>query len=125
MKASELHPGAYLAAKDGGWPRLFTIERFEEHNKVGDDIKPAIYFREEERGLIINKTVTNQIAVMYGDETDDWIGKQIVVYVDNNVTYGGKPTPALRVRKPKQAAKPAPPPEPDPVRDDMDDDIPF
>lgn len=124
MKIGEVFPGAFLAAKDGGWPKKFTIDRFEEHMKVGDDIKPAIYFREEERGLIINKTIANQLTVMYGDETEDWIGKPVVLYVDENVTFGGKLTPALRVRKPKQqAAKPTP--VPDPARDDMDDRIPF
>jgi hypothetical protein len=47
-----------------------------------------------------------------------------VLYVDPNVSYGGKVVGGIRVRAPKKSA--AAPPPPPPVSDDLtDDDIPF
>jgi len=73
------------------------------------------------------------------EDTDDWIGKQVIVFVDENVSFGGELVGGLRIRKHKVAAPVAPTapraaapqrqaaPQAAPASgfDDMADDIPF
>jgi hypothetical protein len=129
MKIGEAFPGEFLRKEDGGWPRKFTISHIEREMKVGDDIKPVVFFTGEERGLVLNKTTSGQITEICGsDETDDWTFREVVVYVDPDVMFGGKKVGGLRVRAPKlqQAAKPVQKPAPArSIEAEMDDDIPF
>jgi len=50
---------------------------------------------------------------MLGDETDNWIGKEITLYNDPTVSMGDQIVGGIRVQYMP------------PVSDDMDDDIPF
>lgn len=73
----------------------------------GDDreTKAVIWFRETDKGLVLNKTNATAIAQAHGDDTDDWTGKKIALFV-SEVEFRGKMTLAIRVRlrKPKAAA---------------------
>ena len=71
--------------------------------KLGNDMKPAVYFQGKEKKLVIlNKTNFGRIAYLYGNDTDAWIGKEIVIYPEL-VEYAGKPTvEAIRVRPPER-----------------------
>lgn len=128
-KIGALFPGEFWAGKDGGWPRKFTISHLVESMKVGEDMKPVLFFIGEERGLALGPTTGAQVAEACGTEDyEDWVSREIVVYFDPNIMFGGKRTGGLRVRAPKQqAAKPAakPVPKQTTVDEDMDDDIPF
>ena len=104
-----------------------------EFEVLGDNKKLILYFEGKDRGLVLNKTNANNIANAYGDDTDDWIGKQIVLF-EAMVDFQGRTVPAIRVRmpqikdKPKQAVRPASADMQDrrPVPpDDMNDEIPF
>jgi hypothetical protein len=61
-----------------------------------------------------------------GDDTDDWIGKQVILYNDESIQFAGKVTGGLRFKRLKTAAKPRPAA---PVMEDedatQDSDIPF
>lgn len=74
--------------------------------------KLVVWFTNDERGLVLNKTNNRAIRSAYGDDTADWVGKIIVVF-PTMVDMRGKMTPALRVRipPPKQAAAAAAAPE--------------
>jgi hypothetical protein len=142
MRVGDMTPGRFLKQQDvGETGLLLTMARVEEGD-VGTEGKPEtrwiLYFEEEERGMVLNKTNIALLGKLYGDETDDWAGQQVVLYTDPNVMYGGKPVGGLRVRKPKprpvkstRATKPAPLvpalPEPDEeeVSVDHDEDAPF
>ena len=114
-----------------------------EQEKVGDDMKLILYFQGKEKGMVLNKTNANAIADVYGGETEDWYGKQIILF-EQMVDFQGKRVPGLRIRAPRREAAPARQPqrqmadadfddrpEPPPRREaparnaDMDDDIPF
>jgi hypothetical protein len=113
MKASDLNDQ----------PVLFTMSHviLEE---VGDDSRPVLYFQGKEKGLVLNKTNSNNIAFLYGDDTDGWGGKPLVLF-PAMVDYQGQTKPAIRVRAPKKgAATPAPAAAPK-VAPPMDDEIPF
>ena len=112
MKLTEAFPSAWLKADDVPFPRTFTIRgaRMEEIGQQKDQ-KVVIYFQEEEKGLIINKTVWAQIANIVGsDDTDNWGGKSVELFRDM-VNFQGKMVPGLRARPPQQRfTQPAPAP---------------
>ena len=79
-----------------------------------EELKPVVYFTGREKGLGLNKTNANTIEDMFGAETDDWIGKWIVLHPDET-DFGGKRVPCIRIRlKPGEEAAAI-----------SEDDIPF
>lgn len=124
MKIGEAFPSDYLKASDVERTVLFTMSHVEMRD-VGDDHKPVLFFIGQQKGLVLNRTNSATISDAYGEDTEGWQGKQLVLFKDDNVYYAGKKTPAIRVRKPKiKATQPAPEPPP-PIEDDMADEIPF
>lgn len=107
MNINEAFPSKYLKASDlqGGTPTV-TIDRVEME-MMGDDRKMVVYFHGKQKGLVTNKTNANNIATLYGDDTDDWIGQKIML-VEAMVDFQGKSVPAIRIRGPKtqQTARP-------------------
>ena len=75
--------------------------------------------------LILNATnIRRCVAAFATSETDEWIGKSIVVYDDPEIEFGGKIVGGVRLRAvPKKAAKPKAAPAA-PAADD-DDEISF
>ena len=98
-------PSDYLKAADlDDTPRSLKMQRIEFGVKVGDDEKPILYFSGEPKGLVLNKTNANIISKIYGTETDDWIGKEIILY-NAMVEFKGDMVEAIRVRAPKAGTK--------------------
>ena len=101
-----------------------TIETLGQGRDAQD--KPVVYFTNEDRGFVLNKTNASVIAEMYGPETDDWTGKQITIF-PTQVDFQGKVVDAIRVRKrAKPSARPMgsgnrPAPNRPPVNPDADD----
>jgi arabinogalactan endo-1,4-beta-galactosidase len=130
MQISEAFPSNYLKAADlQGRNALVTIAR-TEYEMIGNDKKLILYFQGKEKGMVLNKTNANNISQIYGDETDDWKGGEIILF-EAMVDFQGKTVPAIRVkaapRKPVQerpGTQPRMKPAGDP-RGDMDDAIPF
>jgi hypothetical protein len=101
MKTSEAFPSRYLKADDIQRDTPVTIESVEmEEVGQGDDqeSKPVIHFKELEKGLVLNVTNSMVIEEMYGDETDEWRGRRIVLYA-TRVQFGKKMVMAIRVRE--------------------------
>ena len=77
--------------------------------------KPLVYFENERRGLILNRTNANTISDICGSEdAEDWVGHTIVL-VSEPVFFAGKTNPGIRVRPPSApmaAVAPAPSPAP-------------
>ena len=131
MKLSEAYPSSFLKADDlQGRDVIATISSVElESIGQGADKeqKLVIGFKGKEKKLVCNKTNAGTIGQLYGDETDDWIGKQIILTA-RDVEYQGKTTLAIRVslKKPATAAAAAKLAPAAPVDDiDMGDAAPF
>ena len=131
MKLSEAYPSSFLKADDlQGRDVIATISSVElESIGQGADKeqKLVIGFKGKEKKLVCNKTNAGTIGQLYGDETDDWIGKQVILTA-RDVEYQGKTTLAIRVslKKPATAAAAAKPAPAAPVDDiDMGDAAPF
>jgi len=133
MKLSEAYPSSFLKADDlQGRDVIATISSVElESIGQGADKeqKLVIGFRGKEKKLVCNKTNAGTIGQLYGDETDDWIGKQVILTA-RDVEYQGKTTLAIRVSLKKPATAAAAPAKPAPAApvDDIDmtsPEVPF
>lgn len=101
MRVSDAFPSQYLKSADlQGRTVKVTIDRYTIE-EVGDDRKPILYFVGKEKGLVLNKTNANEIAFTFGDDMDDWGGKQIELF-SMMVSFQGKNMPGLRVRAVRQ-----------------------
>jgi len=110
-KVSELFPSKWLKAEDlqghevGCQIKNLDLVKFEE------GVKPALYFSGKDKALLLNLTNTRRIAHAHGDDTDDWVGREIILYPDTT-EFNGRTVDCIRVRIP--STTPAP-----------DEDIPF
>ena len=73
------------------------------------EMKWVVHFSEC-KPLVLNSTNGQLISnALSSPETDDWAGKQIVLYNDPNVSFGGKLTGGVRARAVQaQTENPAP-----------------
>lgn len=128
-KTSEMIESKYLKQSDFPDPLIVTVGKVGKINiaKEGDapEHKWAVRFKEFQKPMLLNSTNIKLLEMACGsDDTDDWSGKEIVVYNDEGVSFGGKIVGGLRIRRQESA----------PTRktestktgfDNMDDDIPF
>lgn len=133
MKLSDAFPSNYLKADvdvpDGDEGSLTVVIKDVEMEEIGQGAdkgdKPVVYFQGLAKGLVLNKTNGATISTLYGDDTDDWIGKPVALY-SKDVEYQGKMTRGIRVKSKapampktaKTAAKAA-------AVEDGNEDIPF
>ena len=128
-KISEMKESKFLKQSDVGQPVLWTVHGVEKVNVAKEGAEPefkwAMNFHESDKPLVLNWTNIQLCEKAFAsDDTDQWVGKKIVLYVDPNVSYGGKVVGGIRVRAPKKQA--ATKPAPAPVTEELtDDDIPF
>lgn len=107
---------------------LVTIRKVAERNVARanerPDMKWCMWFAELQKPLVLNTTNINACERITGtDDTDGWKGKQIVLYDDPSIEFGGRTVGGIRVRKPRPGDAPPPPaPAGDPDDDDEQDD---
>lgn len=115
MKRTDAFPSKYLSKTDVNPPIIATIKTVEIEDVGGEgnkETKPVIFFRGDVKPMILNNTNWLIIEESHGADTDDWIGKQIEMYFDPSVMYGGKKVGGVRVRIPAAGAVQAPAPAP-------------
>jgi hypothetical protein len=139
LLASAYDQSKFLKAEDVPTERKLKIKAVtEEPVGIGNDKekKLVVWFTNDSRGLVLNRTNNRTIRGAYGDPVDGWINKIIIAYA-TMAEFRGTMKPALRVRipPPKQGANgqtaakppPVPPPVPaDPVEledDELNDEI--
>jgi hypothetical protein len=88
-----------------------------------DENRWIVYFTEFEKGYVLNVTAIRLYEHLFGNDTDDWKGKQIIIYNDPTVSYAGKITGGIRFRPYKPPVPKAS--KPQAVSDFEDDQIPF
>lgn len=106
----------YLSKADVGEDGLvLTIKGFRMETIEGDDgqeDKMVMHFIEDVKPMVLNRTNSQLVAVATSaSKVGDAKGKQIIVFNDPTVGFGGKITGGLRIRKvggaPKQAPRPS------------------
>ena len=110
----EMVDSKFLKKEDAGDGILVTIKGVEKRD-VGTESEPEqkwVLLLAETKPLVLNSTNLALIEKATGsDDTDDWTGKQIVLFNDENVSFGGKLTGGVRVdvaRTKRHNAKGAP-----------------
>ena len=110
LLASSYDQSRFLNAADLEREKKFRIKAVTEE-AVGEkqEIKLVVWFTNDKRGLVLNKTNNRTIRGAFGDDVAGWKDKIIVIF-PTTALLRGKVTPALRVRipPPKQAATTAP-----------------
>lgn len=136
----EMIESKFLKKEDAGTGVLVTIEGVEKRD-VGTEAEPEqkwVLLLAECKPLVLNSTNLALLEKALGsDNSDDWEGQKVVLFNDENVSFGGKLTGGVRVdvnrtkryhekqKTAAPAAKPAPKQDAAKHFDDMADDIPF
>ena len=124
----------FLKKEDVGGERgvLVTISGCQQANVAmqgaDPEMKWTLAFAELDKPMVLNSTNIHMCAKACGsDNTDDWMGKKVVLYEDPNVTFGGKLVGGIRIRAQITRAAPVVPQKKTPIQQlqDMPDDVPF
>jgi hypothetical protein len=136
---NQVYGSKFLSAADVGSRKIRTkIERARKEDLRNGDgtkrVKFVLHLGGVDKPMVLNATNVDALIEKLGRNPANWIGALIGIYVDPNVTYGGKRVAGLRPRVlgPGSAAKPVGPPmSPEPPQHDsagvenMSDSIPF
>jgi hypothetical protein len=114
MKRGEAFKSKYLGKDDlADGPVIVTIEDLHPVTLKDDDghdeSKTAMTFSDFPKPWLVNFTNWMTCEDAYGEESDDWIGRKIEIFVDPTVMMKGKRTGGVRCRIPttqQQAAVP-------------------
>ena len=131
MKLGQMTESKYLKQADVQQPMLVTITGFAKVNVAQQDEAPenkwTLSFAEFDKPMVLNTTNIQLLGLATGtDDTDEMVGKKIVLYTDPNVSYGGKLVGGLRIRAVRQKPQAVPVARAVPVaqaEDQFDDDI--
>jgi hypothetical protein len=134
-RINEEFASKFLKALDIKKDTVVTIDavNFETFKDDGREAKKVVLeFKGSDKKMVVNKTNRDILVELFGDETDDWEGARITLYVEK-VMFEGKRVPSIRIRDkmPASAKKSAPvaaAAAPEPEGDDEadeDDDVPF
>lgn len=118
MQRRDMLPSKFLKQSDfDPVGTILTISTATQKQNVAKsdeapDLKHVLFFHEMgDVGLVLNAHNTNFLFDELGENSSDWSGKEVVLFVDPNVTFGEKRVGGLRLRAHAayQAPKAAPP----------------
>ncbi len=102
MKIDQLLTSSYLKQSDVDGETPVTIKDIKKQNVARKDeeaeYKYVLFFEEYEKGLVLNATNIKRLGKACGDDTQDWLGKVVTLYVDDTVEYGGNAVGGLRIK---------------------------
>ena len=64
-----------------------------------EETKLLLYFHGAEKGLICNRTSAKHVARLYGDDTDNWKGHWITLYIEKDIKAFGEVWDAVWIAK--------------------------
>jgi len=110
MRASDMIESKYLKQSDIDGDTIVTVQKIGKGNVAPEDQPPEnkwmVRFKELPKAMVLNSTNIQALEKALGEETDDWIGQEVILYVDQNVSFQGKVTGGLRIKSAKAAAPP-------------------
>jgi len=95
--------------------------------RIGDDERWCLSFRDSKKLLPLNATMMRVLA-QAGQDSEQWIGRRLVIFHDPAVTFRGVRTGGVRIRWPDReppAARKSAAPAENPPADFGDEEIPF
>jgi hypothetical protein len=109
MKVSAKATSKYLSKADIAVPliAIMDVVRTETLQNPTEQKDVLHFVGEQIKPLVLNVTNKRVIIAAYGDESDDWRGKPLDIYVNHDVTNSsGQVVGGVRVRIPALAAPP-------------------
>lgn len=97
ININDVFPSKYLKAADlNGAPVNMRISDVQMAT-VGDDEKLVIYFHGKDKGVVLNKTNANNIAMVLGPDTDGWLDQSVQLY-PTMVDFQGRSIESIRIK---------------------------
>ena len=129
----EMIESKYLKQEDVDEEAHVTIVKVGKANVARENDEPEfkwlIKFQEFPKPMVLNSTNIKRLArACASEDTDDWAGKSVILYVDHDVEFGGKVVGGLRIRAIPKAEPGTRSVAPKPTGskfDSMTDDVPF
>ena len=110
MKIGEMIDSKYLRQGDVDEETPVTVQGIKKVNVARDDEDPeyrwTVKFNEFAKPMVLNVTNLKRLAKALGDDTDGWIGNQVILYVDPDIEFGGNVVGGLRIKGIARKAKP-------------------
>jgi hypothetical protein len=105
MKMSDVFTSKYMKASDlNGSEQVMKIAGcYMEEVGADKDEKPVLYFENQQKGLVLNRTNSDRLVHRYGDDTAKWEGGHVRVYSEL-VSYQGKQIEGIRLQPTKAPA---------------------
>jgi hypothetical protein len=92
----------YFRASDFTEEIIGTIGSVESAEFKNDDgsaaVKPVLHFQDQPQALVLNKTNFTALSLMFGEDTNDWIGAKVALY-PSRVEFKGKVMPTIKVKR--------------------------
>jgi hypothetical protein len=110
--ASDYDQSRFFKADDFDGERRMRIKNVtEEVIGAEKELKLVVWFTNDKRGLVLNKTNNRTLRGAFGDNVDGWARKIIIIIPTMTDFRGGKKGLRVRIPPPKrgQAAVPAKP----------------
>lgn len=108
MKIGDMIESKYLKQSDVDDEVVVTVKGIKKVNVARDDedadYKWTVIFHEFAKPMVLNVTNLKRMAKALGDDTDDWIGNSVVLYVDPDIEFGGNVVGGLRIKAVKNPA---------------------
>jgi hypothetical protein len=102
MKTSQMFPSKYMSKEDLPTSRVLTIGgiKMETLEWEGETSQKAVivWTDPKVKPIILNRVNVSVLADSLGDDTDDWVGEQVSVYVDPHVMFMGRMVGGIRLR---------------------------
>ena len=134
MRISTAFPSKYLKATDipnGRELNLQIDSVLMEVMEQSNEEKPVLSFIGKQKGLVLNVTNSNTVSDIYGDDTDKWHGKPVVLFT-STTSFNGRNVACLRLRAPDATSAPVVAPAVAPAQENATtnavvdgDDLPF
>jgi hypothetical protein len=111
MKLKEMLESKYLQQEDVDGEVVVTVHALKKVNVAKEDETPeykwTVKFQEFAKPMVANATNVKRMFKALGEDSEEWLGKQIILYVDPDVEFGGKIVGGLRVRGIRKSVAPA------------------
>jgi hypothetical protein len=100
MRLNEMFPSRFFRAADippGRELRLRIADVAMEAVGEDGDEKPTLIFDGQKQALVLNKTNAEVLVEAFGDDSDTWVGREVLLF-PTQTRYGGKKVPCLRLK---------------------------
>jgi glucose-6-phosphate dehydrogenase assembly protein OpcA len=107
MDYEKLYPGRFLKSADFDGKDVTLTVKAVRAEKVDDKMKAIMSFEGTDKELVLNRTNAEAVKLMFGRETNDWLGKRITWFPLSMANpFGDGNVTAVRVRGSPDLAKP-------------------